>query len=224
MLLIAQVVSGAGSLRVSPTRLDLPHDRRAVALTVTNTGSAPTLMQLELKRWSQAAGTDEYSAADDLIVSPPIFTLEAGAEQVVRLGRRNASGPPSAEVAYRLFVQEVPTPASGVPSKELNVVLRIGIPIFATPPNAPPAALEWHLQCRADASPVLLAVNRGGRALRLDELAVRAGETLHTERALYILAGSTRALPLADMSASARSVQLGGFSGKDRIDGVAACD
>jgi fimbrial chaperone protein len=224
MLLIAQVVSGAGSLRVSPTRLDLPHGRRAVALTVANTGSAATLMQLELKRWSQAAGTDDYSAADDLIVSPPIFTLDAGAEQVVRVGRRNASGPPSAEVAYRLFVQEVPTPASGAPAKELNVVLRIGIPIFATPPEAKPAALEWHLQCRADASPVLLVVNRGGRAQRLDELSARAGDALHTERALYVLAGSTRALPLTNMPASARSVHLSGISGKDRVEGAAACD
>lgn len=223
MLFVACVASGAGSLRVAPVRLDLPQDRRAVALTVTNTGNSSTLMQLDLKRWSQAAGNDDYSAADDLIVSPPIFTLDAGAEQVVRVGRRTA-GQPAKEVAYRLFVQEVPTPGSITSPSELNVVLRIGIPIFATPPNAPQAEVEWALQCREGSSAVLVAMNRGGRALRIDELKVHAAGSDHTERAVYVLAGATRAFLLSDLPASARRVELTGQSPQQKIQGAAACD
>jgi fimbrial chaperone protein len=223
LLLVAHAASGAGSLRVAPTRLDLPQDRRAVALTITNTGSTATLMQLELKHWSQAAGADDYSPADDLVVSPPIFTLDAGAEQVVRVGRRNDRARSTGEVAWRLFVQEVPTPASATPQRELNVILRVGIPIFATPLDAPQASLEWHLQCRAGSPPMLLAVNRGGRALRLDELKVHAGEAEHKERAVYVLAGATRMVPLG-VAASARRVEISGQSGNKRLEGAAACE
>jgi fimbrial chaperone protein len=222
MLLVAQAASGAGSLRVAPTRLELPPDRRAVAVTVTNTGSAPTLLQLEPKHWSQDAGTDDYTAASDLIVSPPIFTLDAGAEQVVRIARREGASL-SREVAWRLFIQEVPTPGSTAP-RELNVVLRIGVPVFATPAHAPEAALEWHLQCLDASPPVLLALNRGGRALRIDELSVRVGGADHTERAVYILAGATRMLSLKDLPEATRRVELTGHSGQQQISGSAACN
>jgi fimbrial chaperone protein len=222
MLLMAHAAIGAGSLRVAPTRLDLPADQRAVAFTVTNTGSAPTLLQLEPKHWAQSAGRDEYTAAKDLIVSPPIFTLDAGAQQVVRVGRRE-SAPVGTEVAYRLFIQEVPTPGSTGP-RELNVVLRIGVPVFATPVNAADGSIEWHLQCLAEAPPMLLASNRGGRAVRIDELIVHASGSDHSERAVYILAGATRSLSLNDLPPATQRVQLSGHSGQRQIEGSAACD
>ena len=222
MLLIAQAVSAAGSLRVAPTRLDLQQDKRAVALTVTNTGSAPTLLQLDVKHWVQDSGSDDYSATDDLIVSPPIFTLDAGAEQVVRVGRRKGNVP-MAELAWRLFVQEIPTPGSSK-ARELNVVLRIGIPIFATPPKATAGTLQWHLQCQDARKPVLLASNRGEQALRLDDLSVRASGAEYSERAVYVLAGATRALPLNHLPPSTRRVDVTAHSGQQSIEGTATCD
>jgi fimbrial chaperone protein len=221
LLLVAHAASGAGALRVAPTRLDMPQDQRAVSLTVTNTGSGPTLLQVEVKHWSQETGVDDYSAADDLVVSPPIFTLDAGAEQVVRVGRRNG-GVTAAERTWRLFVQEVPTSESTSP-RELNVVLRIGVPIFATPPDAPPPELEWQLACQNTFSPVLLASNHGGKAVRLDELTVRASGAEHTERAVYVLTGATRALSLNDLPPSTRRVEVAAQSGQQKIVGAAEC-
>jgi len=222
LLLVAQAASGAGALRVAPTRLDMPQDQRAVSLTVTNTGGGPTLLQVEVKHWSQETGADDYSVANDLIVSPPIFTLDAGAEQVVRIGRRNGSLP-TAERTWRLFVQEVPTAENANP-RELNVVLRIGVPIFATPPDAPPPELEWHLSCQDTFSPVLLASNHGGKAVRFDELTVRASGAEHTERAIYVLTGATRALPLNDLPPSTQRVEVAAHSGQQKIVGAAECN
>ena len=222
MLLLAQAASAAGSLRVAPTRLDLPAERRAVAVTVQNTGSSPTLLQLEPKKWSQESGSDDYAVTDDLIVSPPIFTLDPGAEQVVRVGRRDGA-PVTTELAYRLFIQEVPTPGSTAP-RELNVVLRVGVPVFATPAHAPESALEWHLQCRDAAPPVLVAVNRGGRAVRLDELNVHTNGMDHLEHAIYVLAGATRVLSLNDLPASTQRVELVAHGGQKQIEGSAACN
>jgi fimbrial chaperone protein len=222
MLVMAQLASGAGSLRVAPLRLDLPADRRAVAVTVTNTGSTPTLLQLEAKRWSQQDGTDNYSAAAELIVSPPIFTLDAGAEQIVRIGRRDGARVAS-EAAYRLFIQEVPTPGSTAP-RELSVVLRIGVPVFDTPAGTPEGMLEWTLQCRDSARPVLLAANRGGRVVRLDEVNVHAAGAAHTERAVYVLAGATRILALEDVPAATRDAKVIALSGSRQIETSVRCN
>jgi len=222
-LLIAHATSvGAAALQVAPTRLALPPDNRAVALTVTNTGNAPTLLQLEPMRWSQDTGSDDYSATDELIVSPPIFTLDPGAEQIVRLARRDGAAP-SEERAYRLFIQEVPTPASRS-SQELTVVLRIGVPMFLTPATAPEAALQWNLECTHTGSPVLRILNPGARTVRIDELVVRADTVSHPERALYVLAGAIRLLSLHDVPASARHVELRALMGKHEVQESARCE
>lgn len=223
-LLLASVCAAtfAGSLRVAPTRLELPSDRHAAVLTVTNTGSQPVLLQLEPKRWLQIAGSEDYVPADDLIVSPPIFTLDPGAEQLVRVGRRETQLP-QGEQAYRLFVQEVPSPLRPA-TQQLNVVLRIGIPVFATPPEAPIARLEWSLRCAESGPPTLRVVNTGGRAHRIDELTVRAEGTDTVVRALYVLAGAIRAVPLTTAPLSARRVDFQMRSGDRETRGFASCD
>jgi fimbrial chaperone protein len=222
MLLVTQLAGAGGSLRVVPTRLDLPPDHHAAAVTVTNTGSVTTLLQLEPKRWSQQEGSDTYSTASELIVSPPIFTLDAGAEQVVRVARRDGS-PIKGELAYRLFIQEVPTPASAAP-REVSVVLRIGVPVFDTPASAVNAKLEWALRCQNGVAPVLIATNSGGRVMRIDELNVRAIGSDHIERAVYVLAGATRVFRLDDLPAGTRTVKLAARSGAEQIEASAACD
>ncbi len=222
LLMAHGAVSHAGALQVAPTRLDLPGDKRAVALTVTNTGNAPMLMQLESMRWAQTTGNDDYSPTDELIASPPIFTLEAGAAQVVRVARRDGSRV-SAERAYRIFIQEVPTPAT-TSAPALAVVLRIGLPVFVTPASATDAALQWSLRCATASPPVLLITNPGSRVVRLDELIVRVGSTDHAERAMYVLAGATRRLSLPDFSASARRLELRARMAQREAQESASCE
>jgi fimbrial chaperone protein len=222
MLFVAQLASGAGSLRVAPTRLDLSPDQRTVALTVTNTGGVPTLLQIESKRWSQQTGLDEYTPADDLIVSPPIFTLEPGAEQIVRIARRDRRAP-GVQLAYRLFVQEVLTPGN-TSSRELNMVLRIGLPVFTTPASAPEPMLLWSLRCSDGSPPILIVSNRGGQAVRIDELDVQGASGGHTEHAIYVLAGAARVLMLNDLPATTRRLQLAGHTGSRRIEASAVCN
>ena len=226
LALAGAVPALAGSLRVAPTRLELPPDRRAVAFTVSNSGSAPTLVQLQVMQWSQSSGADEYRDTDDLIASPPIFTLEAGAEQTVRIGPRRVESQPL-ERAYRVFIQEVPPTTGRLQAQRLNVVLRIGVPLFLTPANAPASHVTWHLVCTRNGSPVFKVRNEGGRALRIDDLtlAVR-GDPIQTyrEQALYVLAGATRVLPLHGFSSSTRRVEIRGLAEQRELSGVASCE
>src|SRR3546814_9833017 len=57
--------------------------------------------------WSQSGGKDVFAAVDDILATPPIFTIPAGGSQVIRVGSRRAPDPQH-ERAYRLFLREVP--------------------------------------------------------------------------------------------------------------------
>jgi fimbrial chaperone protein len=223
LLLLAAGTAAAGSIRVAPTWLELTPERSATVVTITKSGTAPTLIQLAAKRWNQKSGTDEYTAVDELILSPPIFTLQPGAEQLVRIGPRVKPGF-FAEESYRLFVQEVPTPATGG-SRELSVVLRIGVPLFVVPVKPPPAQLRAELACDPHAARTLLLQNTGGRALRLDELKIRptSGNPNQVERGVYVLAGSTRALPLQAMPTGTRGVELDATAAERKLQIAADC-
>jgi len=116
-------------------------------------------------QWTQAEGQDAYAATRNILASPPIFTVPPGGEQIVRVGLRQA---PDAlmERSYRVYLQEVPTPApSGF--KGMRVALRLGIPVFVAPgaarASAPlQATLQWGIRTGADG--MLLTARNPGNA------------------------------------------------------------
>ena len=219
--LLSAPALAAGSLRVAPTRLDLKLDKRATVLAVRNTGDAPTFLQIETKLWSQENGADVYSDANDLIVSPPVFSIDPGAEQIVRVARRTIDLP-TQEKSYRLFVQEVPV-ASDAQQQQLNVVLRIGVPVFVTPPAASAPQIEWSLSCPPSGPQALRILNSGGRALRIDELSIRAAGADQVEHAVYVLAGAARSVPITNASTRAPQVAVLGKAREQELQGSASC-
>lgn len=223
-LLTAFVPGGvfAGGLQVSPTRLDVPVDRRSTAVVVRNTGGAPVLLHAESMQWSQTEGQDQYEPSTDLIVSPPVFTLEPGASQTVRVGLRDRK-PPSEQRAYRVFIQEVP-PAAVVAPQELKVVLRIGVPALVTPESAKPAHPTWLLACESGDVPELRITNDGGRVVRFDTITLESPNATVAEHAIYVLAGQTRTLKLAGLPRSAGNVELQALAGEDSYRASLRCE
>ena len=71
----------AGSLSVTPIRVELSSAQRSVALTVRNDGDQPSVVQAQLVAWSQADNDDLLEQTTDILASPPIFTVAAGASQ-----------------------------------------------------------------------------------------------------------------------------------------------
>lgn len=131
----------AGSFSVSPVRATLSAGQPVAALTVRNTGSEPTVIQLEVVSWSQQGGKEVYAPTREILATPPIFTVPAGGSQVVRVGLRR-SPDTQREMTYRLFLQEVPAPPK--PGFQgLQVALRIGVPVFVMPAAAAAPVLKW---------------------------------------------------------------------------------
>lgn len=131
----------SGSLGINPIRIDLSAAKPTAAVTLSNTGNAAMVIQLQIAKWSAAGAEDRYDPSQDILVTPPIFTIAPGAAQIVRMGLGSDVGADH-ELAYRLFAEEVPPPQK--PGYQgLQVALRLGIPIFVQATQATQPKLQW---------------------------------------------------------------------------------
>lgn len=123
----------AGEVAISPLRVDFYGDVRMSVVELTNTGVDKLAMQVQPMDWSQDfTGKDRYDVSEELVAFPPIFSIQPGETQVVRVA---AQKPASADIeqAYRLFFTEIPAPLSDKTPTALRMRLRISIPVFDAP-------------------------------------------------------------------------------------------
>ena len=191
LALAAAVPAHAGSFTANPIRLTLPAGAASTSLSLENRGAEVVLIQAELMAWTQVDGRDVLAPSTDLIVSPPIFKVAPGAAQTVRVGvPRPLTG--EREVAYRLFLAEVPAPPA--PGEQgIGVALRLGLPVFVLPAKPAPQ-LAW--QARPEGAQIRLTLTNSGnvhvQALE-SRLAREDGSVIAQQQlASYVLAGQTR--------------------------------
>lgn len=158
----------AAGLDVYPLGLALSPQTLRDSINLTNTAEAPVVVQAQVFRWTQDARENLMEKTDDLIVVPPVFTLEPGAKQVLRVGFRR---PPAAgqELGYRLILTQVPDEASGTGA--VAVALRLSLPVFYAPFNAKPAA-EWSFAAGAPGELHVTLRNIGAAHYKVREIAV----------------------------------------------------
>lgn len=191
-LALALAASGAGAqaLLVEPVSIRLAPGQMASALTVTNQGDTDSAFQIRGYVWSQEGDEDKLAPTDELLVSPPIGTIAAGASQVVRVVLRHP--PQDREATYRILFDQIPPPAA---PGTVRIALRLSIPIFALPATRAAPHLQWRIVREKDAA-YLVGVNDGNAHERVREIAVAVadGVTLKADanQLPYILAGATR--------------------------------
>lgn len=180
----------ASAFTITPVRVDITFGRRAASIEVHNTGQQSAQMQAERYRWkADTGGEDELEPTEDFIVTPPIFTLEPGQRQIVRV-LMQAPSDPLRETAYRLILQE--TPLGDPQANTVATVLRISLPVFVTPPKAR-AELVWSL--RREAGGLFLDVDNIGQA-HASITTLRTPEGRELKAGVYVLAGDRRSWPL----------------------------
>jgi fimbrial chaperone protein len=211
-MLIGIPGGGAGELKLSTVRIDLDDTRSNVALTVTNVGTASSLVQFRVMAWSQEGSQDVLNVTRELIANPPIAEIPAGAEQIVRIGyvgkKQRAK-----EGSYRLLVEEVPK-KDHEQTHAIETYLKLSVPIFVAPlSGADGVALPPAVTMGRDAAgkPALIVRNADSRHLRLTgyRLADASGREGRNHAGLfYVLPDATMTLPLdpADPSAPGRAV------------------
>lgn len=128
--------ASAGQFSVTPVRIFMAPKDRATAITITNEGDDPLVMQADVFTWKQnAGGEDELAPSEDLFLSPPIIKLAPRARQVVRLAVLKPSMP-SEQRTYRMIVREVPEAQSPDKAVQVQIALAFSLPVFITPADA----------------------------------------------------------------------------------------
>lgn len=198
----------ATGIQITPTRVDLDGERRVVALTLENATDRNISFQTELFEWTQTNDGDHYEPTSDLLVTPPIFTVPAGEQQLLRIGLRR---PPDREreLSYRLFIQELPesTPEEFT---GLQMVLRMSLPVFVAPAQgSSDPDLTWRLGYDEDGQPRLEVRNSGNGHAQITNLALQIGDRrIEPGSMFYVLPNARQYRPLPDSIADPGDIEV----------------
>ncbi len=191
VVLLAGGAAKAQSLTVLPVNIAMTPGQMATTLTVINQGDAETSVQIRALAWNQAAdGKETLAPSDEVLASPPIVTIAAGATQVVRLVLRNA--PQGKEATYRILLDQIPPPA--MPGM-VRIALRLSIPVFAAPDTRAVSHVQYRVE-RDAGQAYLVALNDGGRHETVRDIALTTNDGSAVKTAEnaspYILAGAAQ--------------------------------
>ena len=207
--LAAATPAAASSFSVAPIRVELDKSHRTGVLTLHNEGDTAVVVQVTAVSWRQEDGEEHFEEAREVLVTPPVFEVASKGEQIVRIAlKRDAD--PNTELAYRVFFEEVPQ-ARTPTFNGLNVALRIGLPIFITPPVPVAPDVSWEAEWQADGSVTLSATNRGREHLQVTgfDLEFGAGGPLaHVAGSKYVLPGSRMSWTVSPPAGTDRSTAL----------------
>lgn len=202
VLVLASPMAVAGSFAVNPVRITLDaRDLPVAALTVRNNTAIATVVQADALQWMVQGEGDQYLPSNELLVTPPVFTLQPHGVQVVRVGlRQRTPAADGSERSFRLYLTEVPPP----PAPDfhgLNVALRLGVPVFVQAPGTA-AKLGFELRAARPDLVELVAGNSGTAHARLNRIAIHdqgGSQVAELTLARDLLAGQRRrfSVPLA---------------------------
>ena len=200
LTLAASLPAAAGVFSVTPVRIYMTPKDRAVAVTITNEGDAPIVLQAELFVWSQKAdGSDDLTQTDDLILAPPILKLGPKVRQVVRLARLKP-GDAGRQLTYRMILREIPEATPPKENVQVAIALALSLPVFITPPIA-----KYEIACgaalAADGNDLdVTCANTGSAYAQVREISARQkdGERVlgHFEGGVYVLPGARKTMPV----------------------------
>jgi fimbrial chaperone protein len=189
----------AGSFSVNPVRVELSAQRSSAVVQVENTGSSEVTVEARTFAWAQPEGKDQLSPTREVIVTPQVFRLKAGATQLLRIGALRKPDQ-SNELPYRLVLEEIPPPPAP-DVKGLQVALRISIPVFLRPPVEAKDKIDVAITAESERQLRLVFSNSGNASAAFSNLSISEEESPDQLIAahggvIYMLAGQRRELVL----------------------------
>lgn len=183
----------AGSFEVSPVNVALAADAAATSLTLRNSDREPVSVRVLAYKWTQVDGRDVYFETRDVIASPPIFTVAAGARQLVRIGLRTRT--PGA--AYRVILEEIPREKPA--GTGIQVALRLNLPLYVLN-KAGRADVKWATWRGGAGEVVVEARNLGtlhSQVLEIGSIDAGGKKTILSKEMGVVLPGGARRWKIA---------------------------
>ena len=175
---LATLPALASDIGVSPVAVNLDKANDRATVNVVNNGKEAVVMQAEVIEWKRTSDRqDQDGPTTDMIVNPAVFTLPAGATQVVRVGLRKAAQE-AHEGTYRIVLREVPTPPQPGETRisgQVRVLMALRVPIYVAP-NKVVRDPRWQATREADGTIVATVQNEGNVHVRVGRLRVRAAD------------------------------------------------
>ncbi|MEA3044994.1 MAG: fimbrial chaperone protein [Sphingomonadales bacterium] len=168
-------VANASSLEISPVSVNLVAGQSTRVIEIRNRGGSSVAIQIRAYAWSQSGNTDVLVPTRDIILSPPIFTIPAGASQTIRLLLRGPGG--TGERSYRLLLDEVLSPDAQ--RSQVGIALRISLPVITAAASPPSRSLRWRAR-RGPGNQILVsAANTGNVYDKVHAIAVTLPDGSH---------------------------------------------
>jgi len=135
LTLVAQTAE-AGVV-IAGTRVIFPEQEREVTLRLSNTSQTPSLVQAWIDDGDPRA-TPEQSAGVPFVIRPPVFRMNAGAGQVLRILHTGQPMPADRESLYYLNVLDVPAAAPAAEGQaHMKLIVRSRLKLFYRPKGLP---------------------------------------------------------------------------------------
>jgi fimbrial chaperone protein len=208
--LLGWSASALAAIDISPVLIAMSEERNKEVVRITNSGDTAKSFEVNAVAWSQSEKEREiYSETDDLLAVPPLFTVQPGQTQVVRIGLMRRAEE-DRELAYRVFFTELAPPELGEGTTSgIKMRLRFGIPAFIAPLSAAAPVVELIKLHTIDGHTFIELRNTGNVHVKVNEvhyLAPSASSKAVSEASFYLHAGTSGFLPLevSDESAAGR--------------------
>lgn len=145
-------------------------------------------MRVTTLAWTQVDGRDVHTPTNNVIVSPPIFTIPPGKTQIVRIGLRDRRG----ARAYRVIFEEIPRERTV--EGQIQITLRLNLPLYVLAKGRGKADLAWTAWRDGAGEIIVEGRNRGSLHGQVVELAADLGGRRHilSNQMGVVLPGSAR--------------------------------
>lgn len=226
---ICGTARAASSVLIWPIDPVLEADQQASALWLENRGNEPANLQIRVFSWSQSGFEDHYDSQRDIIGSPPVARIEPGQKQLIRLTRTREI-PAGQEHAYRVIIDEIPSPASadapaGQSAAAIRFQMRYSVPLFVygeglwskedvnhkrDAQSAGHADLSWG-KLLVDGRPYVEIRNRGAVHARMTDVALQQGgqvRPLADGLLGYVLPGAAMRWPAPQPPTANQTLQI----------------
>jgi fimbrial chaperone protein len=129
---LAAPATRAGEVEVVPVLVSLSRAEKSTVIRLRNRSPEPARYQIGVFSWNQSVdGEMKLAPTEEVLAFPRSLSLAPNEEKIVRVGAAVAFGP--VEKPYRIFIEEMPPPRKPDEPSRVQVLSRIGIPVFLAP-------------------------------------------------------------------------------------------